>query len=122
MTPQALIPRTSWPLVAALAFVAFAVLPSLRADAGGPADARRFNSPEEAVKALVAATKAGDHSAVDAIFGPGVKGLLSGDPRQDALEFAAFATSVGRLSHLVRQTDDRYVLDIGAQNWPMSRT
>ena len=119
MTPQALIPRTSWPLVAALAFVALAVLPSLRADAGGPADARRFNSPEEAVKALVAATKAGDHSAVDAIFGPGVKGLLSGDPRQDALEFAAFATSVGRLSHLVRQTDDRYVLDIGAQNWPM---
>jgi hypothetical protein len=67
----------------------------------------------------VAATKAGDHSAVDAIFGPGVKDLLSGDPRQDALEFAAFAKSVGRLSHLVRQADDRYVLDIGAQNWPM---
>ncbi len=79
----------------------------------------RFKSPEEAVKALVAATKTADSAALDALFGPDVKELLSGDPRQDALELAAFSTSVGRYAHLSRKADDRYVLNIGEQNWPL---
>jgi hypothetical protein len=80
---------------------------------------RRFDSPEDAVKALAAATKAGDTAAVDAIFGPGVKELLSGDPKQDSIEFAAFAKSIGRYYQLVRKSDDRVVVDIGDENWPM---
>jgi hypothetical protein len=108
------------PLAAAvLALAAFAPSPGLGADAGTPAPQRRFDSPDDAVKALAAATKAGDRSAVDAIFGPDVRDLLSGDPKQDALEFAAFATSIGRFYHLVHQADDRVVVDIGDQNWPM---
>jgi len=104
---------------AALALAAVAG-PRLRADGeGAAAQQRRFGSPDEAVKALVAAAKAGDRPAVDAIFGPGVKELLSGDPKQDAIEFAAFAKSVAQYSHLVRKADDRLVLNIGAQNWPM---
>ncbi len=76
-----------------------------------------FSSPDQAVKALVDATKAGDRAALDAIFGPDVKELLSGDPRQDAIEFAAFAKLVGQYSHLVQRADDRFVIDLGAQNW-----
>lgn len=90
---------------------------SLRAQA--PAAPASFPSPEEAVKALTAAAKAGDRAAVDAIFGPAVKDLLSGDAKQDALEFAAFARSIGTFSRLVRQADDRYVLDIGVDDWPL---
>jgi hypothetical protein len=102
--------------MAALVFLAFA--PGLRADIMAPAQ-RRFDSPEEAVKALAAAAKAGDRNAVDAIFGPDVKELLSGDAKQDKVEFAAFAKSLGQYSHLTRKSDDRFVLSIGAQNWPM---
>jgi hypothetical protein len=80
---------------------------------------RTFETPQDAVKALSAATKAGDRAEVDAIFGPEVKDLLSGDPKQDAIEFAAFAKSIGRYSHLTKKSDDRYVLSIGGQNWPM---
>ena len=80
--------------------------------------AQTFASPAEAVKALAAATKAGDRAALDAIFGPGVKELLSGDPKQDALEFAAFAALIGQFSQLVQKSDNRCVLNLGTQNWP----
>ena len=82
----------------------------------GPAET--FASPAEAVKALAAATKAGDHAALNAIFGPDVKDLLSGDPKQDALEFASFAALIGQYSRLVQKADDRFVLNLGDQNWP----
>ena len=75
--------------------------------------------PGEALKALMAATKAGDRAALDSIFGPDVKDLLSGDPKQDAIELASFAKSVGQYAVWVRKADDRFVLDIGDQNWPM---
>jgi hypothetical protein len=106
-------------LAAALVFGISAAVPTLRADSAGPAvPPRLFNSPEDALKALAAATQAGDHAAVDAIFGSEVKDLLSGDARQDALEFAAFAKLLGQFSRLVQKTDDRFVLNLGDQNWP----
>jgi len=82
------------------------------------AAARQFSSPEEAVQALMAATQAGDHATIDAIFGPEVKALLSGDPKQDALEFAQFAKLIGQFSQLAKKADDRCVLNLGDQNWP----
>src|ERR1700677_3017371 len=106
------------PLAMALALASLAA-DGLGADAPGAPSQRSFGSPEEAVKALAAATKSGDRAAVDAIFGPEVKELLSGDPKQDALEFASFAKSIGRYSHLVKKADDQFTLDIGDQNWPL---
>jgi hypothetical protein len=107
-------------LIAVFALFTGGTAPRLSADTtGAPGQERRFNSPEDAVKALVAAVKAGDRGGVDAIFGPEIKELLSGDPKQDSIEFAAFAKAVGQYSHLARKADDRYVLDVGPQNWPM---
>ena len=102
---------------AALAFAACGS-PLLRADLESGTQ-RYPNSPEAAVKALAAATRAGDHAAVDAIFGPEVKELLSGDPKQDAIEFSQFAASVGQYHHLVHTSQDSCTLDVGAQNWPL---
>ncbi len=104
--------------LAVFALLAGALGPVLLADPA-PLAQRAFATPQDAVKALSAATKAGDRAEVDAIFGPGVKDLLSGDAKQDAIEFASFSKSLGRYSHLTRKADDRYVLSIGAQNWPM---
>jgi hypothetical protein len=103
---------------AVVAFFAGMAAAPLRADAGSAGSRRQFSSPEEAVKALVAATQAGDHATIHAIFGPEVKDLLSGDPKQDAIEFAQFAKLIGQFSQLVKKADDRCVLNLGDQNWP----
>ncbi|HUJ43860.1 MAG TPA: DUF2950 domain-containing protein [Opitutaceae bacterium] len=119
MMPLVQMIRSTHVAAGVLAFVAGAAVLSLRAESAGPAGSpQSFGSPEEAVKALVAATKAGDRAAVDVIFGPEVKDLLSGDPKQDALEFATFAKLVGQYSQLVQKADDRFVLNLGDQNWP----
>jgi hypothetical protein len=119
MTPFPQIVRSTCALAAALAFIAGATVPPLRADPTVPAaPPRSFSSPDEAVKALVAATKADDRATIEAIFGPAVKELLSGDPKQDTIEFAAFAQMIGQFSQLVQKADDRFVLNIGDQNWP----
>ena len=119
MIPFLQFPRSILVLAATLALVVGAAVSPLQADPTAPAATpRSFSSPDEAVKALVAATKAGDHAAVDAIFGPEVKDLLSGDPKQDVLEFAVFAKLIGQFSQLVQKADDRFVLNLGDQNWP----
>ena len=119
MIPFPQIMRSTYVLAATLAFVAGAAVAPLRADPAIPAGSpRAFSSPEEAVKALVAATNVGDRATVDAIFGPDVKDLLSGDPKQDTIEFAAFAKLVAQFSQLVPKADDRFVLNLGDQNWP----
>jgi hypothetical protein len=119
MNPFPKMIRFPYALTAALVFVAVSAITALRADPIVPATSQRtFGSPDEAVKALVAATNAGDHATVDAIFGPDVKDLLSGDAKQDAIEFAAFAKLVGQFSQLVQKSDDRFVLNLGDQNWP----
>jgi Protein of unknown function (DUF2950) len=120
MNPQIQMTRTLASAAALIALLALSAGPLLCADAAGAAGGPRlFKTPEEAVKALAQATKAGDRAAVDAIFGPEAKELLSGDPKQDAIEFAAFAKSIGQFSRLVKKADDRYVVDIGDQDWPM---
>ena len=105
---------------AGLALLAAAAGPHAWAQAPLPTPAQRhFDTPEDALKALTLATKSGDRAAVDAIFGPDVKDLLSGDPKQDAIEFASFAKSLGQFAQWVQKADGRCVLDIGDQNWPM---
>ena len=84
--------------------------------AGGP---RTYATPEEAVVALKAAVASGDRGRVEAIFGTGVKDLLSGDPKQDALEFAAFSKLMAQFSHVVIAADDRATVDLGEENWPL---
>jgi len=48
-----------------------------------------------------------------------VKELLSGDPKQDALELAAFSRSISLYAHLSKRDSDHFVLNVGAQNWPL---
>jgi hypothetical protein len=105
-------------LAAAALVLACPLAPALRADTA-PDGQQRFASPKEAVKALAEATKAGDRAAVDAIFGPGVKDLLSGDAKQDAIEFASFAKSIGKYYRLSKRSDDLEVVYIGNKGWPM---
>ena len=105
-------------VAAAMALIASLSAWNLRAELIVPEASRAFSSPTEAVNALSAAAESGDHATIDVIFGPEIKEILSGDPRQDALEFATFAKLIGEFSQLVEKASDRFVLNIGDQNWP----
>lgn len=119
MTPLHSLMRAPRALVAAAVFVVCAFASPIRAAPASPADLpKTFSSPAEAVKALSEAARAGDLATVDAIFGPKVKELLSGDPKQDSIEFATFAKLIGQFSQLVQKADDRFILNLGDQNWP----
>jgi len=85
-----------------------------------PAVAQRlFASPDEAVKALQAATEAKDKTALQEIFGPEVHELLTGDAVQDANNAQRFATAMAQGCNLVKEGDDKITLEVGTNNWPM---
>ena len=77
-----------------------------------------FSSPEDAMKALVAAVKAQDKAQLNQIFGAAAKELLSGDEVQDAAEFEAFTRHVAEKANLVKESDSRMTLYVGSENWP----
>jgi hypothetical protein len=79
-----------------------------------------FASPEEAVKALVEALKSGDAKAVEAIFGPGSRDLLSsGDPVADKAARERFLSRYGEKNRL-EVTETKATLNIGNDDWPFA--
>jgi hypothetical protein len=78
-----------------------------------------FASPDDAVKALQAATAAKDTAALDAIFGPEVKQVLTGDPVQDANNAQRFATAMAQVCVQVPEGRDKITIEVGTNNWPM---
>jgi Protein of unknown function (DUF2950) len=78
-----------------------------------------FASPAEAAKALQAATQAKDTAALNEIFGPGVRELLTGDKVQDANNARRFATAMAQGCNLVQDGDGKITLTVGTNNWPM---
>jgi hypothetical protein len=77
-----------------------------------------FASPEEAVGAMVKALNSNDLKALEAIFGPGSRDLLtSGDPVADQSGRERFLKLYGERSRL-EQTADEVVLSIGSEDWP----
>jgi len=80
---------------------------------------RLFASPDEAVKALQAAVEAKGKAALDEIFGPEVKELLTGDETQDANNAKKFAAVIAQGYTLVKEGDDKITVEAGPNNWPM---
>ena len=80
---------------------------------------RLFASPDEAVKALQAATEAKDKAILGEIFGPEVQELLTGDEVQDANNAKRFATAMAQGCTPVKEGEDKITLEVGTNNWPM---
>ncbi len=108
---------TNLPLIglwaAALVFT-FACATIARAQAPG----QLFPSPEEATRALVAATQTKDKGSLARIFGPRLRELLSGDPVADANGFAAFSAFISEGTKLEKESDQKVTLVIGNDEWP----
>ena len=80
---------------------------------------RLFGSPDEAVKALQAATAAKDNAALGEIFGPEFRELTTGDQVQDGNNAARFASALAQGCKPVEEGKDKITLEVGTNNWPM---
>ena len=81
---------------------------------------RLFASPDEAVKALQAATAAKDKAALNEIFGPGYRELVTGDEVLDAKNAQRFATALTQGCKLVKEGEDKVTVEVGKNSWPMA--
>ena len=109
-----------WRLIVLLSVVACFALPVQMRAADEKTDDKQttFASPDDAVKALVDAAKAGDHDTLHKIFGPEGKTLVTGDKVADAASFAQFTKALTQMCNQKQEGDDKVVLNIGAENWP----
>jgi Protein of unknown function (DUF2950) len=84
------------------------------------ADQQTFATPEAAVQALTAALKANDEAQLLAIFGSEHRNLVdTGDRAHDAAVRAEAAAQLATFHALEERGDDRRVLLMGAQAWPL---
>ena len=78
-----------------------------------------FGTPEEAVKALMTAAKAGDTKAMLDVLGPGSKAIVqSGDAVADRGGRERFVKSYEEANKLTRSGDAKTVLSTGKDDWP----
>ena len=78
-----------------------------------------FSTPEEAMRALIAAAEAKDRGAIMKIFGPGADQLLSGDRVADNKDLEEFATAARASARLEKDGDTTYTLVVGKNDWPI---
>jgi hypothetical protein len=81
---------------------------------------KTFPSPEEAVKALVIAVRAGDVKELSDILGPDGREIISsGDEVADRNGRERFAQMVEERNELNKEGDQRAVLEVGKDSWPL---
>ena len=87
----------------------------------GRSQARTFDSPQQAVAALLAAAETFDTSALEAIFGPDGNDIIhTGEPARDkklAADFVAKAHEKQEID-IDRKNPDRAQLIVGPDDWP----
>jgi hypothetical protein len=80
---------------------------------------QHFTGPGAALDALLAAVRASDAAAFDAIFGPGSEDLRSsGDPVADKAMRERFLDAAEEHSGLEFDSPDRVLLSFGDDDWP----
>jgi hypothetical protein len=80
---------------------------------------RSFASPDEAIRALLAAAEAPENGAMPAIFGSEFRKLLTGDKVQDADDAQRFANDLKERCTPVKSGEDKITMEVGTNNWPM---
>ncbi len=80
-------------------------------------DEQTFGSAQSAVNALVEAAQNNDTNALQAIFGPAGKALISPDPVQAAEGLKLFVQRVTEKAQLITESDSNATLAIGADAW-----
>ena len=111
--------KRSTPMTRLFAYALMAVLASSATITTQTAKARAFAAPEDAIKALVDAVKAGRVDDVRAIFGPEGRELAaSSDPTAAKQNRQVFATAFREQWHLEDVSPTQKTLVVGNENWP----
>jgi hypothetical protein len=98
-----------------LTLAAALALPGAAATAARP---RAFDTPEQAVQALIEAARRGDPRALEEIFGPGTRALLSaGDPVEDRQVRERFVQAYDT-AHRLEAGGGKVVLVVGPDEFP----
>lgn len=79
-----------------------------------------FSSPDDALKSLSAAVTAKDHTALETIFGPRLRDIVTGDTVADKNEFDEFAANLKRSAKLERVNVNTFTVLIGEDDWPFA--
>jgi hypothetical protein len=104
-------------LVACVLTLALAPLHSLAEEA--PAQ-KHFKEPGEAVRALVAAARTDDKSALIAILGPDAEEIVSsGDPVEDAAGRKRVVAAAAARTRFEALDDTHTVVHLGKDDWPL---
>ena len=82
------------------------------------ADEQTFATPQEAIKALVAAARNNDTNAIRLIFGPAGHELISPDVVQATEEFKLFVQGLAEKTQLVNNSESNATLELGVDGWP----
>jgi len=82
------------------------------------AQEERFGSPDDAVKALTTAAANKDTNALDTIFGPSVRELVSPDPVQASNGLFNFSLRVSEKVATFRKSDSCVEVELGLDAWP----
>ena len=81
---------------------------------------KSYATPQEAVKALVTAVRAGDEKEMLLILGPGGKGLISsGDATEDRRGRQKFLKSYAVMNRVEMVSPGKAVLHVGKDDWAM---
>ncbi len=84
------------------------------------AEQRRFNSEQDAVEALVAATRSDQLQDLRQILGPaGARLIHSGDPVADRNGRARFVAAYEQAHRIETEGPDKAVLIVGKEDWPL---
>ena len=104
---------------ALLLLLLFAHVPVQAAAVQGPQQ-KTFPSPEEAVKAMIAAVRVHDVKAMRVVLGPGSKGIVSsGDEAADREDREEFVKSYEKQHRIEMASETRAILRVGNNDWPM---
>jgi hypothetical protein len=88
--------------------------------ANGAVAQQRYNTPDEAVAALIRATRTGAPALLMRVLGPGSDEIVSsGDPVADAFTRKRLLDAYNIRQHIVREGEDHAVLVIGQEEWPL---
>lgn len=102
--------------IAVFGFLIFSSAPRAFAQAPGQ---ETFSSPEDALHALVQAVNTKDRPALDKLFGPQYKDLLSGDPVEDEKDLADFDAGLQESAQLQKQqSETSFTVLVGNNKWP----
>jgi hypothetical protein len=82
------------------------------------AEEQAFNSPNDAVIALVTAARNQDTNAFQLIFGPACRDLISPDVVQATEEFKMFVERLTGKTQLINNSESNATLELDADGWP----